>query len=313
MTVFLGNHRVRERILADALSKKLPHALLLSGPKGTGKFAFLEYVAEKILDKKKHTFFPPEVMKVDALYQEGILSDMTEISKKSFFDQSHRKKLKKKSNTIGVEDLEKFTKHLFETTSGEYKIVLIKEVERMTRECANKFLKTLEEPPEKTLFLMTCSSEKTLLETFVSRVRREYFSLASEETLQNFLDYEREENPEFSGKTFSSAEKKELQNLSGGRGEFLQELIQKPAFFEEEKEKKQEAEKIISLSKLEKMAEAEILAKKGIEDILEILNFLEKFHIDHRPHHFFFQQKQRYALQEITNEMPDRQEFQSDS
>ena len=271
MTVFLGNHRVREKISTDAFQKKIPHALLISGPSGTGKFKFCIQIAEILLGKKRQKFFPPEVMRVDKLYQEGVFSDMTTLSKSSFFDQSHRKKLKKKSDTIGVEDLEKFIKHLFETTDSEYKIVLIRDVERMTRETANKFLKTLEEPPEKTLFLMSCSSEKKLLETFVSRVRREYFTLASEETIQNFLTHEIED-----GK-FSETEKKELQDLAGGRGEFLQKLIEYPELFIEEREKKAEAEKILSMTDLEKMGEAEILAKKGISEILEVLDFIEKF------------------------------------
>ena len=270
MNIFLGNHRVRKKIQQDAQEKTLPHALLLSGPKGVGKFAFLEMIAEILVDKKKQQFFPPEVMKVDTLYQEGIISDMEKIAEKSFFNQSHRKKLKKKSDTIGVEDLEQFTKHLFETTSSEYKVVLIREVERMTRETANKFLKTLEEPPEKTIFLMTCSSEKKLLETFLSRVRKEHFTLASEETIQNFLDHETED-----GK-FSVSEKKDLQSLSAGRGEFLQELIQHPEFFKAEQEKKQEVEKIPKMTNLEKLSETEKLAKKGIAEISEILSLLEK-------------------------------------
>ena len=271
MTLFLGNHRVRERISTDARQKKIPHALLISGPSGTGKFQFCIHIAEILLGKKRQKFLPPEVMKVDALYQEGVSSDMTILSKSSFFDQSHRKKLKKKSDTIGVEDLEKFIKHLFETTDSEYKIILIRDVERMTAETSNKFLKILEEPPEKTLFLMSCSSEKKLLKTFVSRVRREYFTLASEETIQNFLTHEGE-----NGK-FSASEKKELQDLAGGRGEFLQKLINNPEFFTEEREKKRESEKIFTMTALEKMNEAEVLAKKGVLEILNVLHFLEKF------------------------------------
>ncbi len=271
MTIFLGNHRIREKILNDGKAKTLPHALLISGPKGTGKFAFLQTLAESILDKTSGKFFPPEVMKVDALYQEGKHKNLEEISKSSFFNQSHRKKLKKKSNTIGVDDLEAFTKHLFETTTGEYKIVLIRDVERMTRETSNKFLKILEEPPQKTLFLMSCSSEQKLLETFVSRVRREYFSLASENTLQNFLDHEVENTK------FSPSEKKELLDIAAGRGEFLIKMIDDKTFFETEKTRKLESESILQMTNLEKMKSAEDFAKKDISEILEVLGFLEKF------------------------------------
>jgi len=48
---------------------------------------------------------------------------------------------------------------------------LIQCLERMTTEATNSFLKTLEEPPEKTIFIMTTNNIKLLLPTIVSRVR----------------------------------------------------------------------------------------------------------------------------------------------
>lgn len=268
MTVFLGNQRVRKKLLSDALQKKLPHAVLLSGPEGTGKFSFLQFLAEQILNKKREKFFPPEVMQVDELYQEGKHNGVEKLSRTSFFDQSHRKKGKKKSNTIGTEDLEVFTKHLHETVESEYKIVLLRNVERMTRESINKFLKTLEEPPEKTLFLMSASAEKKLLPTFLSRVRREYFSLVPENIIQEYLQEE--------GEGYSAEEKKELIHLSAGRGKFLQKMMKDTSFFEQEKSDKTEAEKIPHYSDLEKIQHAEILAKKDIKEIFETLFFLER-------------------------------------
>jgi DNA polymerase III gamma/tau subunit len=273
MTIFLGNHRVREKIVADSMGKKLPHALLISGPKGTGKYKFLKHLAEKIIEKPEKKFFPPEVMLVDELFQEGKHTNLEEISHKSFFDQSHRKKSRKKTDTIGVEDLEVFTKHLSETVTGEYKVLIIRDVERMTRETANKFLKTLEEPPAKTLFLMSTSAEKKLLPTFLSRVRREHFSLISENILQEFLHtFSQDEQ----NKTLSAEEQSELIHLAAGRGEVLLQMLDDEKFFETERAKKAEAENIFCLSDIAKMNHVEILAKKDIAEIKEIIFFLEK-------------------------------------
>lgn len=52
---------------------------------------------------------------------------------------------------------------------GHYKIAIIHDAERMVTSAANAFLKTLEEPPDQTLLLLTTSLPEALLETIRSR------------------------------------------------------------------------------------------------------------------------------------------------
>ena len=52
---------------------------------------------------------------------------------------------------------------------GGYKAAIIEDAGAMTAQAQNCLLKTLEEPPEKTVFLLAASSESKLLATILSR------------------------------------------------------------------------------------------------------------------------------------------------
>jgi len=55
---------------------------------------------------------------------------------------------------------------------SDYKVAIIHDAERMVSSAANAFLKTLEEPPDRTLLLLTTSLPEALLETIRSRCIR---------------------------------------------------------------------------------------------------------------------------------------------
>ncbi len=55
--------------------------------------------------------------------------------------------------------------------AGGSKVVIIEQAERMNRNAANAFLKTLEEPPTGTTFLLLTDAPEMLLDTIVSRCR----------------------------------------------------------------------------------------------------------------------------------------------
>lgn len=65
------------------------------------------------------------------------------------------------------------------TPQGNLKVILIRHLERMTLETANGFLKTLEEPPDNTVFITTAINRHDLPPTLISRLRVYSFSDAS--------------------------------------------------------------------------------------------------------------------------------------
>lgn len=80
----------------------------------------------------------------------------------------------------------------FKPLEGRYKVALLTDVEHMNEAAANAFLKLLEEPPPRTVFLLTTSRPDQLLPTILSRCQRLRFDALAPEAIEAAL-IEREE------------------------------------------------------------------------------------------------------------------------
>ena len=81
-------------------------------------------------------------------------------------DQKERKPI------IGTDQSEEIIKKLsLKSFEGGYKIMIIWMAEEMNSTCSNKLLKIIEEPPEKTLFILISESSEKLLQTILSRTQ----------------------------------------------------------------------------------------------------------------------------------------------
>lgn len=79
----------------------------------------------------------------------------------------------KKSRGILVEQIEEVIRNIFQTTfEGGWKAVVFANAERMNNEAANKLLKTLEEPPPRSIFLLLSDQPEALLPTIISRCQK---------------------------------------------------------------------------------------------------------------------------------------------
>ena len=79
----------------------------------------------------------------------------------------------KKSRGILVEQIKEVIQHVFQSTfEGGWKAVVLSGAERMNTEAANKLLKTLEEPPPRSIFLLLSDQPEALLPTIISRCQR---------------------------------------------------------------------------------------------------------------------------------------------
>jgi hypothetical protein len=56
--------------------------------------------------------------------------------------------------------------------SSKYKLVIIKNADKITPEAANKLLKIIEEPPKNVIFILSSSLEKNILPTIISRCQK---------------------------------------------------------------------------------------------------------------------------------------------
>jgi DNA polymerase-3 subunit delta' len=87
-----------------------------------------------------------------------------------------------------IRDLEK--KIAFSPISAKYRVMIIDPAERMTDEAANAFLKTLEEPPPRNVFILTVRDQGDLFPTVVSRCQRVPFKPLAVEYIEDFLTHE---------------------------------------------------------------------------------------------------------------------------
>lgn len=86
-------------------------------------------------------------------------------------------------DSIKIEQIRALISNLNMSTVSRYKVILIDNLARMTLDAANSFLKSLEEPHPRVIFLLTSENTQELLSTIVSRTRVVKFGAVSEKIL----------------------------------------------------------------------------------------------------------------------------------
>jgi len=150
---FWGHEKQLKALTEDLETKNLPHAYLFAGPGKIGKFTLAKRLAKILQCEKEGCGMCPDCLNIE----KGYHPDTIEIHDDG--------------ETIKVEPMRDILARLATTTPGKYRILLVKNIERMTPETANVMLKTIEEPPSKVIFLFTSSRPESVLPTILSRVR----------------------------------------------------------------------------------------------------------------------------------------------
>src|SRR5690625_3807515 len=97
-------------------------------------------------------------------------------------------KAEKKRGTINVHEATEIIKFSsMRSYEGSYKIIIIWLPENMGIEASNKILKSLEEPGDKTIFLLVTENENVLLPTIISRCQLVKLNRLSEQEIEDFL------------------------------------------------------------------------------------------------------------------------------
>ncbi len=190
----------KQRLRAFVDNDQIPHALLLEGPEGIGKFALARAFAQYIHCENRHDgdscgtcpsciqhnsfnhidthFIFPVVKKASR----PTVSDDYIDDWRTFLEESPYMDFEKwlialdninAQPLIYVEESSNILKKLsFTSHKAKYKVVLIWLPERMNVECANKLLKIIEEPYSDTLFVMVSNNPNQILPTIYSRTQR---------------------------------------------------------------------------------------------------------------------------------------------
>ena len=196
----IGQTETKRHLLEEARAGRLPHALMLCGPAGSGKLALAISLAQWLLCRQpaegdacgecpacrlSMRFAHPDLHFVFPVAR----CKTAEHSVSDTYLDAWRKRLE---NGLYF-DLEDWTadmggtggqpliyaaeaaqigrKLALKPAMGGRKVMVIWLPERMNAECANKLLKLLEEPPEKTHFLMASNEPEKILPTILSRTQ----------------------------------------------------------------------------------------------------------------------------------------------
>ncbi len=93
-----------------------------------------------------------------------------------------------KQGQIGVEEALQIVKSLsLKSYEGGYKVMLIWMAEKMNTPAANKLLKLIEEPPEKTVFILIAEDEEQIINTIKSRCQILHFPPLAEDAIVDAL------------------------------------------------------------------------------------------------------------------------------
>ena len=214
----IGQCEVQERLMQMVNEDRLPHAIMLCGPQGSGKMALAVGFAKVLLSKSDETsmfgeptespmlaklehpdlHFTYPTIKLPSMGADHkpISDDFARewhelIMASPYFTMNEWLEQMGGENqqaiiTAGESD-ELVRKLSLKSSQGGYKVSLIWLPERMNIECANKILKLLEEPPSQTVFIMVCQEPDKLLETIRSRVQRIDVKKIADEDLKKAL------------------------------------------------------------------------------------------------------------------------------
>lgn len=224
MTNLLVHNITKQQI--HAFLTKPSHAVLLTGPAGSGKFTLAKHLAEETLG-----------LKPDKLLSYPYVKIVQPIDAKA----------------IGIEQvrgLDHFLSLKVPSKLGISRLVVIEDSQKMTTEAQNAILKTLEEPPAGTLIILTVSYPQALLPTIRSRVQ----------TVDVKLPAKNESKEYFVAKGFDEKAVESALLMSGGLPGLTQALLSDEAHPLLEATKT--ARNILKQSTYERMLMVDTLAKQ---------------------------------------------------
>ncbi len=163
-----GHEQAEARILEAYVSGKFHHAWLLTGPRGIGKATLAYRIARYLLRNPVQSGASRETL---AMAESDAVT--SQVSARSHPDLLViQREVEKGKLKAGITvDTSRKAAAFFNKTSGAggWRIAIVDAIDDMNNAAANAVLKTLEEPPAKSVFILVCHQRGKLLPTIRSR------------------------------------------------------------------------------------------------------------------------------------------------
>lgn len=213
----LGLSHIKSHLTSSADAGRIPHAQLFVGPEGCGTLpmalAYMQYVVcgnqngensdgnqacnlkfNSLSHPDMHFAFPvanSDKIKSHAVSNHYVVEWRQFVLEQPYgnlFDWYRFIGIEKKQGQIGVDEAQEVVKKLaLKSYEGGYKVMLIWMAEKLNTSAANKLLKLIEEPPEKTVFILITEDEEQIIQTIRSRCQILHFPPLAEDSITNGL------------------------------------------------------------------------------------------------------------------------------
>lgn len=188
--MLIGHKKNWDFLTRSAVNGRLAHAYLLTGPDQIGKKTFALDFASWLLCSKKKIGAACGGCPACLAIQKNQHPDLFCVSPAR---EEHNGVVK--TFEIGIAQVRELQRQLgFKPYCSDFKIAVIDEAEKMTREAANSFLKTLEEPSAQSLIFLITSAPQALLPTIVSRCQPiRFLPVAENEVIRGLKEFSKKE------------------------------------------------------------------------------------------------------------------------
>jgi DNA polymerase-3 subunit gamma/tau len=163
------------------LTDRVSHAYIFSGPRGSGKTTLARILAKALNCPNRKDFEPCCTCESCVSIDKGNHPDVVELDAAS---------------NRGIDEIRRIRDAVvFKPMMGLYKVYIIDEFHMLTREAFNALLKTLEEPPERVVFVLATTNLERVPPTIISRCQLiEFRSFKEDDILQQLKFVASKEN-----------------------------------------------------------------------------------------------------------------------